>query len=175
MGMIPTDVLGKHTQQDMDSFIGDIKTKLSKFISAVKQENQETKEVVGLLIHAAQGKIKLSDKDKEYIGNQLKDVLKLVGLTAIATLPGGFIAGALIKIFKAESLITPSAFVNEVGEANLQPYKWKEIDREGYYVYTRFITDSETQYDVDIKSTVYFPPGQMESQPALEIEFSAKT
>jgi hypothetical protein len=157
-----------------ESFMGDIKSKFKKFISAVKQENQETKEVVGLLIHAAQGKIKLSDKDKEYIGNQLKDVLKLVGLTAIATMPGGFIAGALIKLFKAEALITPSAFVNEVGEANLKPYKWEEVDREGYYVYTRFVTDSETQYDVDIKSTIYFPPGQMDSQPALEIEFSAK-
>lgn len=64
--------------------------------------------------------------------------------------------------------------LNEVGEANLKPYKWEEVDVDGYYVYTRFVTDSETQYDVDIKSTVYFPAGQMESQPALEIEFSAK-
>ena len=64
--------------------------------------------------------------------------------------------------------------MNEVGEANLKPYKWEEVDVEGYFVYTRFITDSETQYDVDIKSTVYFPPGQMDSVPALEIEFSAK-
>jgi hypothetical protein len=157
-----------------EGFIGDIKTKLSKFISAVKQEGKETKEAVSLLIKSAKGDIELSDEQKEQIGNQLKDVLKLIGLTAIAALPGGFIAGALIKLFKAEALITPSAFVNEVGEANLKPYKWEEVDREGYYVYTRFVTDSETQYDVDIKSTIYFSPGQMESQPALEIEFSAK-
>jgi len=64
--------------------------------------------------------------------------------------------------------------VNEIGEANLKPYKWEEVDQEGYYVYIRFITDSETQYDVDIKTTVFFPAGQMESLPALEIEFSAK-
>jgi hypothetical protein len=157
-----------------EGFMDDVKTKFQKFIAAIKQEGQETKEVVGLLIHAAQGKIELTDKDKEYIGNQLKDVLKTIGLVGIATLPGGFIAGALIKLFKAEHLVTPSAFVNEVGEANLKPYKWEEVDREGYYVYTRFTTDSETQYDVDIKSTVYFPAGQMESRPALEIEFTAK-
>ena len=48
-----------------------------------------------------------------------------------------------------------SAFVNEVGEANLKPYKWKEVDRESYFVYTRFETESETQYDVDLKSTNY--------------------
>jgi hypothetical protein len=174
MGMIPTDVLGKHTQQDMDSFMTNIKDKFQKFISALKQEGQETKKAISLLIKSAKGDIELSDEQKEQIGNQLKDVLKTIGLIGIATLPGGFIAGALIKIFKAESLITPSAFVNEVGEANLKPYKWEEVDREGYYVYTRFVTDSETQYDVDIKSTIYFPPGQMDSQPALEIEFSAK-
>ena len=174
MGMIPTDVLGKHTQQDINNFITNIKTKFQKFISSIKQEGKETKEAVSLLVKAAKGGIELSDEQKEQIGNQLKDVLKTIGLVGIAALPGGFIAGALIKLFKAESLVTPSAFVNEVGEANLKPYKWEEVDAEGYYVYTRFITDSETQYDVDIKSTVYFPPGQMDSVPALEIEFSAK-
>jgi hypothetical protein len=167
-------ILKERQQKIQEGFFENMKTKFQKFLAALKQEGQETKEAVGLLVHAAQGKIELSDKDKEYIGNQLKDVLKTIGLLGIAALPGGFIAGALIKIFKAEHLVTPSAFVNEVGEANLTPYKWKEIDREGYYVYTRFITDSETQYDVDIKSTVYFPPGQMEPQPALEIEFTAK-
>jgi hypothetical protein len=111
-----------------ESMMDDIKTKIQKFISAIKQEGQETKEAVSLLIKAAKGDIELSDEQKEQIGNQLKDVLKTIGLTAIAVLPGGFIAGALIKIFKAESLVTPSAFVNEVGEANLQPYKWEEVD-----------------------------------------------
>ena len=157
-----------------EGFIDNMKSKITAFVNAIKQEGQETKEAVSLLIKAAKGDIELSDEQKEQIGNQLKDVLKTIGLTAIAVLPGGFIAGALIKIFKAEHLVTPSSFVNEVGEANLQPYKWEEVDREGYYVYTRFTTDSETQYDVDIKSTIYFPAGQMESQPALEIEFTAK-
>lgn len=179
--MIP-DVSNKEKEQIwsmvfpiiQENYITDIKTKLSSFINAVKQEGKETKEALKLIIQAAKGDIELSKAQKEQIGNQLKDILKTIGLTAIAVLPGGIIVGALIKLFKAESLITPSAFVNEVGEANLQPYKWKEIDREGYYVYVRFLTDSETQYDVDIKSTVYFPAGQMESSPALEIEFTAK-
>ena len=157
-----------------EGIIYNTKDKLKKFILAVKQEGQETREAVGLIIKSAKGEIELSDEQKEQIGNQLKDILKLVGLTAIATLPGGFIVGALLKIFKQTHLVTPSAFVNEVGEANLKPYKWEEIDQEGYFVYTRFITDSETQYDVDIKSTVFFPAGQMDSLPALEIEFSAK-
>jgi hypothetical protein len=36
--------IGKHTQQDMDSFMTNIKDKFQKFISAVKQEGKETKE-----------------------------------------------------------------------------------------------------------------------------------
>jgi hypothetical protein len=156
-----------------EGIIGSTKEKLKKFISAVKQENRETKEAVGLVIKAAKGEITLTDEQKKQIGEQLKDVLKLVGLTAIATLPGGFIAGALIKLFKAEHLVTPSSFVNEVGEANLKPYKWEEVDREGYYVYTRFVTDSETQYDVDLKTTNYIDD-DLNNLRALEIEFTAK-
>lgn len=104
-----------------EGFIDSVKSKFGNFIKAVKQENKETKQAVSLLIKAAKGDIELSDNDKEYIGNQLKDVLKLVGLTAIATLPGGFIAGALIKLFKAEFLVTPSSFVNEVFEETWNP------------------------------------------------------
>jgi hypothetical protein len=157
-----------------ENIIDNMKTKIKDFISAIKQEGQETKEAFKLILQAAKGEIELTNEQKEQIGNQLKDVLKTIGLTAIATLPGGFIVAALLKIFKQSHLVTPSAFVNEVGEANLKPYKWEEVDQEGYYVYTRFVTDSETQYDVDIKSTVFFPAGQMDSLPALEIEFSAK-
>jgi hypothetical protein len=157
-----------------EGFVDNMKTKIKDFISAIKQEGQETKEAFKLILQAAKGEIELSNEQKEQIGNQLKDVLKTIGLTAIATLPGGFIVAALLKIFKQTHLITPSSFVNEVGEANLKPYKWEEVDQEGYYVYIRFVTDSETQYDVDIKTTVFFPAGQMESLPALEIEFSAK-
>jgi len=97
-----------------EGVMDNIKSKLKKFILAVKQENRETKEALGLLIKSAKGDIDLTEEQKKQIGDQLKDVLKLVGLTAIATLPGGFIAAALIKLFKAEHLVTPSSFVNEV-------------------------------------------------------------
>jgi hypothetical protein len=162
-----------------EGFVDNMKTKIKDFIVAIKQEGQETKEAFKLILQSAKGEIELSDEQKEQIGNQLKDVLKTVGLTAIATLPGGFIVGALLKIFKQTHLVTPSAFVNEVGEANLKPYKWKEVDREGYFVYTRFITDNETQYDVNLETTYIKDPSDFlndESNPikALEISFGAK-
>jgi hypothetical protein len=90
-----------------------MKTKFQTFLKALKQEGKETKEAVKLLIKAAKGEIELTNDDKEQIGNQLKDVLKTIGLVGIATLPGGFIAAALIKLFKAERFVTPSSFANE--------------------------------------------------------------
>jgi hypothetical protein len=97
-----------------EGIVDNMKTKIKDFISAVKQESQETKQALSLLLKAAKGEIKLNDEQKEYIGNQLKDVLKLVGLTAIAVLPGGSIAAILLKVFKQTHFITPSSFLNKV-------------------------------------------------------------
>jgi hypothetical protein len=97
-----------------EGIIDNTKDKLKKFIIVVKQESQETRAAVGLIIKSAKGEITLTDEQKKQIGEQLKDILKLVGLTAIAALPGGFIVGALIKLFKAEHLITPSSMMNEL-------------------------------------------------------------
>lgn len=158
-----------------EGVINNIKTKLKKFISAVKQENRETKEALGLLIKSAKGDIDLTEEQKKQIGDQLKDVLKLVGLTAIATLPGGFIAAALIKLFKAEHLVTPSSMMTEVGEANLKPYKWEEIDQDGRTTYVTFITPSETKYFVDLTYTELDDPEDEDmSMEAMSVEFSAK-
>ena len=74
---------------------------------------------------------------------------------------------------KNKSHPTDIETLNEVGEANLKPYKWKEVDRESYFVYTRFETESETQYDVDLKSTNYVDD-DLNNLRALGIEFSAK-
>jgi len=58
--------------------------------------------------------------------------------------------------------------LNEVGEANLEPYKWEETDREGYSIYTKFETDSSTIYSIDLEVTKY------KNIPIFNIEFSAK-
>jgi hypothetical protein len=99
-----------------------VKSKFKDFISKLKQEGSETKQAFLKLIKAAKGDVTLTDKEKEEIGEQLKDTLKLAGLTAIAIAPGGVIVGALLKLLKQEHLVTPSAFVNEVGEANAKVY-----------------------------------------------------
>jgi hypothetical protein len=116
-----------------EGFVDDLKSKFNKFISAAKQEGKETKEALSLLIKSAKGDIDLTDDQKKEIGNQLKDVLKLVGLTAIATLPGGFIAAALIKLFKAEYLITPSSMMNEYNNTGPSTPKVYIVKADGNY------------------------------------------
>ena len=78
-----------------------------------------------------------------------------------------------LEIFGYIQDVVTEKQLNEVGEANIKPYKWEEIDREGYFVYTRFLTDSETKYDVDLKTTTYIDNDQNNLR-ALEIEFTAK-
>jgi hypothetical protein len=91
--------------------IDEIKGKFKKFIAAIKQESKETKVAFAMLAKSALGKKDLTDAEKKQIGEQMKDVLKTIGLTAIAVLPGGIIAGILIKVLKAERFVTPSAFM----------------------------------------------------------------
>ena len=157
-----------------EALVDKLKNKLKTLINAVKQESKETKQAFSLLIKSAKGDIELTDLQQQFIKEQMVDLLKSLGLVTLAIMPAGSLVALLLKALKLSSYVTPSAFLNEIGEANLKPYKWEEVDVEGYFVYTRFTTDNETQYDVDIKSTVYYPPGQMDSVPALEIEFSAK-
>jgi hypothetical protein len=63
--------------------------------------------------------------------------------------------------------------VFEVGEANLKPYKWKEVDVDGWVTYVEFTTESETEYNVDIATVPYFD-NDLNNYKALEIEFLAK-
>ena len=93
--------------------IDELKSKFKKFIEALKREGKETKVAFTLLAQAAQGKKNLSDAEKKQIGEQMKDVLKTIGLTAMAVLPGGLIAALIIKLLKAEHYVTPSAFMAE--------------------------------------------------------------
>jgi len=77
------------------------------------------------------------------------------------------------QVWDIVSPVVKEEKITEVGEANLSPYKWEEVDADGYWIYTRFVTDSETQYDVDLKSTNYIDDN-LKNLRTIEIEFSAK-
>jgi hypothetical protein len=74
---------------------------------------------------------------------------------------------------KNKSYPTDIENLNEVGEANLKPYKWEEVDMNGWTIFTEFITNSGTEYKVDLTTTNYIY-NDLTNLKALEVEFSAK-
>ena len=123
-----------------DLLTNKIKLKLEFFLKALKKENSKTKQAFSKIIHSSRGEIKLSKEDKKEIGNQMKNVLKLAGLTTIALVPGGIIAAILIKIFKAEKYITPTSFQKDKIEEKIR-------DPYGIDQYSRELMKEEESYD----------------------------
>jgi hypothetical protein len=75
---------------------------------------------------------------------------------------------------KNKSYPTDIKTLNEVGEANLEPYKWEEIN-SGRTTSVEFTTPSETKYEVDLMHTeIDDPEDEDMSLEALDIEFLAK-
>jgi hypothetical protein len=66
-----------------------------------------------------------------------------------------------------------SPIIKEVGEANLKPYKWEEVDMNGWVTFIEFTTESGTEYKVDLATVPYFD-NDLNNLKALEVEFSAK-
>jgi hypothetical protein len=93
-----------------NKLINSLKSKFTNFISKLKQEKKETIEAFKLIVKASKGEITLTDEQKTQIGEQLKDLLKTVGLTAVAIMPGGVIVAGLLKLLKQQNLIIPSSF-----------------------------------------------------------------
>ena len=58
--------------------------------------------------------------------------------------------------------------VNEVGEANVEPYKWEETDKGEYRIDAKFKTDNKIEYIVNLYIDDY------EGLKAIEVEFTAK-
>ena len=76
------------------------------------------------------------------------------------------------QIWNIVSPVVKEEIINEVGEANLKPYKWEEVDMNGWVTFTEFTTESETEYKVNLTTTTY--GSGLNNIKALEVEFSAK-
>jgi hypothetical protein len=98
-------------KQNLSVFhINEFRVNFKRFINALKLEGEETQIAFNLLYgHAFHGRT-LDDSQKEWVGNQFKDVLKTIGLTTIAIMPGGVIVAIIIKALKIQKHFTPSSF-----------------------------------------------------------------
>ena len=116
---IKLDSRGKITSFD-EGFLSGIKNKIKELKKALSTETKETKEMGRIYKKMLKGKASKSDVKKA--NEQFKDLLKAVGLSALAAVPipgGGLLLGVLIKLAKSKFGINlmPSAFYEEgVGE-----------------------------------------------------------
>jgi len=97
-------------ESKMSDYIKKLSQKMKEFFKAVGNERKETTEVVRLVYQAQKNNRKLTKEEKNQVKEQLKDVLKTIGLGSIAIMPGGFIVAVLIKALKLNDKIVPSSF-----------------------------------------------------------------
>ena len=114
MEMVLTEKLHTYNSFMNESRISEYVKRLSKkmkaFFKAVGKESKETKDAVKLVISANKENRKLTDDEKEMVKEQLKDVLKTLGLSYMAIMPGGLLIAVLLKAFELEDKMIPSSF-----------------------------------------------------------------
>lgn len=93
-----------------ESKLNDFKKGAKDFFSALSNETKETKEAFKLIWRSVKYGDKMSPSEKKEVGEQLKDVLRTVGLSTIAVMPGGIIVALIIKALKLNKYIIPSSF-----------------------------------------------------------------
>ena len=111
------------------------KAQVKKFLMAMKNEGIETKQAFKLLMQHVSGK-KLDDADWKFIKDQMKDVVKLVGLTTVAIAPGGTLVALLARALKVDKYMLPSSFKTEkeVTESLIMHVTKKQtLDEDGWH------------------------------------------
>src|SRR3972149_4902948 len=104
----------KHIIGDERKIIyGKLKEKFKDFLTNLKEEKEETKQAFELLVQATFDNKELTKEQKEEIGDQLKDVLKAIGLIGLAALPGGSLFFILTKFLKVNKYILPTALLDK--------------------------------------------------------------
>ena len=88
-----------------------VKGHVKDFTQRIGKESDKTKEVFRLLVDSSVNGVKLTPEEKTQIGEQMKDVLKTVGLVSITLLPGGSVFLILTNVLKINKHVLPSAFL----------------------------------------------------------------
>jgi hypothetical protein len=92
--------------------------KVKSFVSAMRTEKDETKQAMIMLLRHINGE-KLTAEEWKWVRAQMKDVVKLLGLTTVAIMPGGSLVALLAKAMKMDKHILPSAFQKPKDETDI--------------------------------------------------------
>jgi hypothetical protein len=146
----------------VDDFLTKMKSKFKQFIANISQEKDETKEAFKLITQSAKGEKELTDAEKKQVGDQMKDVLKTVGLAAASVLPGGTIYFLIIKLLKLEKFTLPSAFMTE--RVVLQEGGAAGHLAHPYEDYDLTFTDIQNMIDAALGGTVEYAQEKLDGQ-----------
>ena len=122
---------------DIKDNVDKTKGKVKQFVGALRNETDETKMAFAMLIQHMQGR-KLNDTEWRWVREQLKDVIKMLGLTTMAIAPGGTLVALLMKALKVDKHIMPSSFKKQdevteslimhvTGKRVMNPTEWNNI------------------------------------------------
>jgi len=90
-----------------------LKKKGNEFLGSMDQEKEETKEAFMMIINSYKNGVDLTDEEKDAIGEQMKDVLKTLGIVGVTLLPGGSIFLIITNFLKLNKYVLPSSFQKE--------------------------------------------------------------
>ena len=115
------------------------KQKVRDFVAAMRNERDETKIAFTMLVQHMQGR-KLNDTEWRWVREQMKDVIKMLGMTTMAVAPGGTLVALLMKALKVDKHILPSSFKKKhetqvtenliahvTGKRTLTPADWDDV------------------------------------------------
>ena len=85
----------------------------NEFLGSMDQEKEETKKAFMMIVNSYKNDVDLTDEEKEAIGEQMKDVLKTLGIVGITLLPGGSIFLIITNFLKLNKYVLPSSFQKE--------------------------------------------------------------
>jgi len=156
------------------------KNLISTFKSAYKDQTGDFKGFKELFTKYIK-KQELTPEEKEKLHRNVVDIFKMSAIPILG-ISGTTLLGTLTNFLSKGKFSTyPSKFkdkffpINEVGEANLEPYKWTEVDSSGRVTSIEFTTPSETKYEVDLTHIeIDDPEDEDMSMEAMDIEFLAK-
>jgi hypothetical protein len=124
-------------ERDIKNTVDKTKDKVKQFVGALRNETDETKMAFAMLIQHIQGR-KLTDTEWKWVREQLKDVIKMLGLTTMAIAPGGTLVALLMKALKVDKHMMPSSFnkrdevtenliMHVTGKRVMAPAEWDNI------------------------------------------------
>ena len=125
---------------------------VKRFATALKTEKDETRQAMKMILAHLNGQ-KLTPEEWKWVRGQMKDVVKILGLTGLAIAPGGSLVALLAKALKADKYILPSSMQNTqkevteqleahiTGTRRLEPADWESILQK-----TQAVTDPMGQW-----------------------------